>query len=381
MTYESVDRLQRALADSVFRYAKDKKKAAGRALGTVVEIIAFYTLRAWGLRDSIAIERPLAEFANPQIKHNVEYSLHPVLASERVTLAPPNVPFSATRLRALVASDSVRRNREEDRNGCLLTGNNVLRNSCTISESAIGPVIAHLDEVSQAKAAVTISTLHRDPFAIVECKRVGVEEGVKKGPQTIEKAKQGAYVARAVSSLQKVRLRDGSIAGVIHLADGSLYHKPYKVLLDEVLASRDPTMLEGFVLTVGVVSNHGNWFTTENPNKELRVLAQSYDWLLFLTDQGLSEFIDELILRPTSVLEAAKEAFNASYTGKKGTNRFTKVRMDYEADQALQEYFKTERGKIRRWFNIISPKGGSLEELRSELTRLTQKDWTRIKGL
>ncbi len=43
-----------------------------------------------------------------------------------------------------------------------------------------------------------------------ECKRVGVEEGMKKGPQTIEKAKQGAYVAKSVSNLQRVRLNDGS---------------------------------------------------------------------------------------------------------------------------------------------------------------------------
>jgi hypothetical protein len=39
---------------------------------------------------------------------------------------------------------------------------------------------------------------------------------MKKGPQTIEKAKQGAYVARTVSSLQKIRLRDGVLGGVVH---------------------------------------------------------------------------------------------------------------------------------------------------------------------
>ena len=38
---------------------------------------------------------------------------------------------------------------------------------------------------------------------------------MKKGPQTIEKAKQVAYVARTVSSLQRVRLRDGRFSGVI----------------------------------------------------------------------------------------------------------------------------------------------------------------------
>lgn len=56
--------------------------------------------------------------------------------------------------------------------------------------------------------------------------------------------------------------------------------------------------LRGFILTVGVVSNHGNWFTLENPNKELRVLSQAYDWLIFLTDAGLAQFIDKLLLHP-----------------------------------------------------------------------------------
>jgi hypothetical protein len=52
--------------------------------------------------------------------------------------------------------------------------------------------------------------------------------------------------------------------------------------MEEVIYSNDKELLRRFILTVGVVSNHGNWFTSENPNKELKVLAQSYDWLLFL---------------------------------------------------------------------------------------------------
>ena len=42
MSYESVDILQKALTKDVFNYAKSPKKAAGRALGTLVEIINFY---------------------------------------------------------------------------------------------------------------------------------------------------------------------------------------------------------------------------------------------------------------------------------------------------------------------------------------------------
>jgi len=46
MSYKSVDALQNILSSKVFHYAKDSKKAAGRALGTLVEIIAFYLLKS-----------------------------------------------------------------------------------------------------------------------------------------------------------------------------------------------------------------------------------------------------------------------------------------------------------------------------------------------
>jgi hypothetical protein len=39
MSYESVDALQKVLVEKVFHYAEDRKKAAGRALGTLVELL------------------------------------------------------------------------------------------------------------------------------------------------------------------------------------------------------------------------------------------------------------------------------------------------------------------------------------------------------
>jgi hypothetical protein len=101
MSYPSVDALQRTLADSLFHYTTDKKKAAGRALGTLVEIITFYTLKSWGFRDSIVIERRLPEFANPDITHNVEYSLHPILSKTGHRLSGIDLPLTAAKLRRL----------------------------------------------------------------------------------------------------------------------------------------------------------------------------------------------------------------------------------------------------------------------------------------
>ena len=72
MAYQSIDELQNLLSQEVFGNRQDCKKAAGRALGTFIEIIVFYLLRKWGENDSIAIEQPLAEYGCEEITHNVE---------------------------------------------------------------------------------------------------------------------------------------------------------------------------------------------------------------------------------------------------------------------------------------------------------------------
>jgi hypothetical protein len=98
MAYESVDKLQKMLADSVFDYAQDRKKAARRALGTLVEIITFYLLKSWGLEAGVAIERGLGEYRNPAISHNVEYSLHPVKFKESLILERYGLPLTSSKI-------------------------------------------------------------------------------------------------------------------------------------------------------------------------------------------------------------------------------------------------------------------------------------------
>lgn len=70
---------------NVFSYTKDPKKAAGRTLETIVEIITYYLLKTWELNDNLSIERRLEEYGNPAISHNVEYSLHPIPSVCRTT--------------------------------------------------------------------------------------------------------------------------------------------------------------------------------------------------------------------------------------------------------------------------------------------------------
>jgi hypothetical protein len=379
MTYQSVDHLQKVLSEKVFHYTQDSKKASGRALGTLVEIITFYLLKSWGFENSVAIERPLAEYGNPDITHNVEYSLHPILRQCEFSL-PVNLPVTSTRL--LRAMEEVFSSEGFVKNSTtLLTSNMILRNSCILARR-FNPYPSHLSAnlVSVLPSGLVITLLEQfsKPYAMFECKRVGVEEGMRKGPQTIEKAKQGAYVAKAVSSLYKVRLPSGELRGLIYNSSNEIYSKPYAELIAEIVSSDKRDLLKDFILTVGVVSNHGNWFTSDNHNKELKVLAQSYDWLIFLTDAGLSEFITELLLEPKPLLEPARNAFLASYTAEKKKNSFTKVQMDYLADQVLQTYFRENVERIERWFNIIAPKDGTIRDIHLQISQLRDKNWERV---
>lgn len=365
MGYKSIDALQNDLANEVFHYTKDRKKAAGRALGTLVEVVTHYLLCAWGLRNNMVIERKLPEYANPDIAHNVEFSLHPVLARHELRLAS-SLPVTPAKVRR--AMPALRPYRLKSNQ--IVTRQGVKRNATVLTESERGPIVAHVDAIADVHCELTVSELRAAPFAIYECKRVGVEEGLRKGPQTIEKAKQGAYVARAVSSLQKLRGRSGEIYGIIEDADGAFRLEPYDDLLREVIGASALSQFPGFILTVGVVSNHGNWFAADNINKELLVLAQSYDWLLFLTDAGLQRFIEDLLLDPDPECVPARRAFLASYSGGSGKNRFTKVNMDLDADDALTQYFRKRKRESESWFNVISPRGATLEDLKSDLNAL-----------
>ncbi len=370
MSYDSVDALQKMLADTVFSYARDQKKAAGRALGTLIEIITYYTLVSWGLRDHIVIEHSVPEFANPDIVHNVEFSLHNIIQSHETSVADLELPITPAKIRKKIAFIQ---EKEIKAGSHLLSSNFLKRNSALLSDTESSLVVANLDTNSQI---ATACELYSDPFAIVECKRVGVEGGMKKGPQTIEKAKQGAYVSMSVSSLQKIRLRNGVMQGILENNDGTLRIEQYNDILHDIINVMPAREHEGFILTIGVVSNHGNWFTTDHQNKELKVLAQSYDWLLFLTDEGLSTFIEELLLNPKPGFEDARSAFLASYPRGSNPNRFTKVKICSYADDSLLRYFKDNKSHITEWYNVISPSNGSIDELQHDLYSLALKERT-----
>lgn len=83
---------------------------------------------------------------------------------------------------------------------------------------------------------------------------------------------------------------------------------------------------------------------------------------------------------PTRELQPAKDAFLVSYTGQKGVNQFTKVKIALAADSALQSFFRSNLRVIESWFNVIAPARKRLGVLRSELETLKQKNWGEIHG-
>ena len=145
MAYESVDRLQRVLAETVFHYTKDPKKAAGRALGTLVEIITFYLVKSWGFESAITIERSLAEYGNAEITHNVEFSLHPVLREHRLLVRNLTGPITSTRILFEVNREQFSLVGFQKTTNALLTNTKVLRNSCVVATGDRSHLVATLD--------------------------------------------------------------------------------------------------------------------------------------------------------------------------------------------------------------------------------------------
>ncbi|MBQ6657439.1 MAG: hypothetical protein IJM64_09175 [Ottowia sp.] len=371
MAYKSIEAVQEALTNGIFSKRKDARKAAGRSLGTLVEIITFYLLRSYGLEDYLAIERSLKEYARPEIGHNVEFTLHGSSLLGTVPYGQEDSISAAKIAKSLgIVTDGYERKSHKP------VANRLVKNAATLFESEHSFINAY---PCAAEKAIRVSKLTIRPFAMLECKRVGVEKGLSRGPQTIEKAKQGAYVALTASRLQKVRALDGRLFGILEEGAGEFTIKPYSDLLYSIIKGRDYRRLRDVVVTVGVVSNHGNWFTHENQNKEMKVLSESYDWLLFLTDEGLTSFINDMLLGEAAHLTATYRAFQRCYADDASNNdKFTKSSMPMLADIELTKYFSDNLERITGWFNIVAPAGGTVPYLMELLRDLAHIDWAEV---
>ena len=138
---------------------------------------------------------------------NVEFTLHPMMDKRMLSL-PDSVSITSNRIAKELGLEGVRAFTLLDKQGTQKNAGCLLSNKKMLS-------IVNFNGRKGSDIYLSIANLHRKPFAMFECKRVGVEEGLKKGPQTIEKAKQGAYVARMTSSLQKIWNNQGERMGLV----------------------------------------------------------------------------------------------------------------------------------------------------------------------
>ena len=185
MAYISVDTLQKYLQKEVFSHTSSPKKAAGRALGTIVEIITYYLLKSWGIEDSISIESKIPEFGYPEITHNVEFSLHPILEQYNIEIDLDDSSITARKLlnKIDIFKDNLRS--ISIHNNTLLSKDGIIRNACTIGSGENFQLVATVKEKLKKKYIVTINKQGIKPYSIFECKRVGIEEGMRRGPQPV----------------------------------------------------------------------------------------------------------------------------------------------------------------------------------------------------
>ena len=364
MSYKSIDEIQNYLSDNYFSRTNDARKASGRALGTIVEIITYYWLKENNFLQNLSIETHLSEYGNKNLTHNVEFTLHKILSNTNNISLDPKENISVGKI---IKSNNLSEFKNK-KSGRLLTFDNktIIKNGLCIDEKENSFILSY---VNTENFTYRITELDNTAIAMFECKRVG-KEGNSKGPQTIEKAKQGAYVAKTVSSLQKVISSNGEIKGIYFDKNNNYHIESYDSLIEKHI--NKIINIKDFILTIGIVSNHGNWFTNDNKNKELEVLCNSYDWLLFLSDNGLAEFINDIF----SIGECL-DAFKYSYTKesnsiKKNPNIFTKSNIDYYADKKLTEYFHNNIEKINKWFNVLNKNNKSINDLVSELKKLSE---------
>lgn len=368
MSYQSIDAIQNILADTYFFRTNDPKKASGRALGVFVELITYYLLKDWQFQNSLAIETRLPEYGYSNLTHNVEFTLHRCINKNiniplgDVSSLSSNKIININRLNTLSGFE-----KSSSKNIFYSSPFWIIKNGAVIGTTSNKLIVAYVDTANDTYKYVI---LNKCPFAMFECKRVG-KEGNFKGPQTIEKAKQGAYVAKTVSALQKIVRQDGTTMGVYFDESQKPHIENYEILLKKIITGEIEN-IKNFILTVGIVSNHGNWFTNSNKNKELDVLGNSYDWLLFLTDCGLASFVEDILNIPE-----CKNAFSYSYsvnpsTSHKNQNIFTKSCISFEADRAITEYFSKNRRKINSWFTVINQNGKTINDLKKQLKALNR---------
>ena len=145
MSYRSIDEIQNELAYKFFIRTKDARKASGRALGTFLELAAYYWIKENGFSKNLSIETKLPEFGNKSLTHNVEFTLHQIKSST------DSIPIDSQRL--ISANSIIKSNHLTDLKVRKASGNlfytkdnrAILKNGLCIGETKDGFVLGYVD--------------------------------------------------------------------------------------------------------------------------------------------------------------------------------------------------------------------------------------------
>lgn len=364
----SIDEIQKKLQKDIFKDRVDAKKAAGRALGTIQEIIVWFLLEVHGLGIRTLLEYQLPEYANADILHNVEFSIHPLRSIDSLSL------IGTKNMSIKLPSEIIKRHSKQKKN--LVPSVTVLERHRQFGNEVrvINPCFVknlvdwNYDEVYlgryKNKDEGELVTISKTPIAFVESKRVGLEEGTTTGPQTIEKAKQASYIALRTSKLQKI-FHAGEILGVMVLSDGTKIVDNYEKLWSDLIKKGDINALRGVVRSIILLSDSINWYVKGVEKKDLHVIKQSYDWTIWMEDEGLISFVENFLLTDGVI----RDVFYKNYVErKKGGTFFTKNRMDNEAYSVLFSFFQKNHEKIEKtWLKVLAPKDKTFDDMVKEL--------------
>ncbi len=83
----------------------------------------------------MAIERPLSEYKNPAITHNVEFSLHPILRQQPIPLQEFTLPLTTVKLRRSLDKLAFAHADLAAKAAQVLSNQGGLRNACAFGES------------------------------------------------------------------------------------------------------------------------------------------------------------------------------------------------------------------------------------------------------
>lgn len=371
--YDQMRNIQVALSDLV-----GGQKTAGRRLGMILEIMTFLFFQSQGLASSMRKGNQLPSFAI-DATHETDFSFHPVLQSttqiftnqqQQVGVSRQPVPsrqFPISEQLSLLDPDSlipimkdkIIQNSNVNPLAVIAVPEGDRKDSGNPSGQKICSNITSLSSETGTRCDVSINRLANSAYAKVECKRVGIELTADSAPQTIEKAKQGAYAADHASSFQSIYTRGGEKLGVM-LGD-RIRVGPYDQLRNQIINGEIPGMLEGYCSTLFVFSEPSNWQTSNGVwKKDLEVLRASFDWVMYLEDEAFIHFCENFHL-------ADSEGGDNSVRNWIHDNAKLS-QIPWNAYNELMEYVR--ENPPAEWFAVHTPEEGNTTLLIEEMEAL-----------